>query len=209
VALARAMAPGPRVLLMDEPFSSLDARLRDEVRRYTLAFLRETGTTTVVVTHDPDEAMRLGDRIALLHGGRLIQYGTPDDIYSRPTSLFAARLLGDVNVISGLCAQGCVDTPLGRFCAAHLADGTPAQVCVRPEHLRVASHPTSAHGCVLDRTPLGEIDLVSIAVPGVEAPMRLRVFGRTGLRPGDHVPIEVLPDHGTVLAQDAAFPLIN
>ena len=202
VALARAMAPGPRVLLMDEPFSSLDARLRDEVRRYTLAFLRETETTTVVVTHDPDEAMRLGDRIALLHSGQLVQYGTPDEIYSHPASLCAARLLGDINVFCGQCSHGRVDTPLGRFPAGHLPEGTSAQVCVRPEHLRIATHPTAAHGRVLDRTALGEIDLLSLAVPGVEMPITLRAFGRTGLRPGDRVPIEVLPERCTVLPQD-------
>ena len=209
VALARAMAPGPRVLLMDEPFSSLDARLRDEVRRYTLAFLRETGTTTVVVTHDPDEAMRLGDRIALLHSGRLIQYGAPDEIYTHPASLCAARLLGDVNVLCGLCTHGRVETPLGRFPAGDLPDGTTAQVCVRPEHLRIASHPTAAHGRVLDRTPLGEIDLLCLSVPGVDSPVTLRVMGRTGLRPGDRVPLEVLPEQGTVLPPDPTYSPIS
>jgi iron(III) transport system ATP-binding protein len=204
VALARAMAPGPRVLLMDEPFSSLDARLRDDVRQYTVDFLRETRTTTVIVTHDPAEAMRIGDRIALLNAGRLVQYGPPDEIYSRPTSLFAAQLLGDINVLQGLCTHGRVDTPLGRFTAPHLSDGTLTSVCVRPEHLRVAAHPTTAHGRVIDVTILGEIDSLQLAVPGLDTPVKLRAFGRTGLRPGDHASIEVAAGHALILPHDSS-----
>jgi iron(III) transport system ATP-binding protein len=207
VALARAMAPGPRVLLMDEPFSSLDSSLREQVRRYTVDFLRETGTTTVVVTHDPEEAMRIGDRIALLHAGRLLQYGPPDDIYSRPVSLSAARLLGDTNVLHGLCMHGRVETPLGRFAVPHLPDGTPATVCVRPEHLQLATHPASAHARVVSTTFLGETDLLDLALPGLETPVRLRAFGRTGLQSGDHVGIEVIAGHALILPHDSSEPV--
>ena len=86
VALARALAPRPRILLMDEPFSSLDPRLRDQVREQTVDLLRRTGTTTVLVTHDPIEAMRVADRIGVLSQGRLVQFGTTTDIYQRPCS---------------------------------------------------------------------------------------------------------------------------
>ena len=206
VALARAMAPGPRVLLMDEPFSSLDVRLREDVRRYTLDYLRDTGTTTVIVTHDPDEAMRMADRIALLQRGRLIQYGPPDEIYSHPVSLFAARLVGDVNVLHGICSHGVIDTPLGRFPAAQLDEGVAAQVCVRPEHVRLAVHPAVAHGRVIDRTRLGEIEQLRLAVSGVDLPVIVRVFGRTGTVPGAHVALDILPEDALVLPDDADLP---
>jgi iron(III) transport system ATP-binding protein len=91
LALARAMAPQPRILLMDEPFCSLDTRLREEVRRYTLDFLRASRTTTVIVTHDPEEALRVADRIALLEAGRLLQYATPHEIYTHPNCSAVAQ----------------------------------------------------------------------------------------------------------------------
>jgi iron(III) transport system ATP-binding protein len=204
VALARAMAPGPRVLLMDEPFSSLDVRLREDVRRYTVDILRETRTTTVVVTHDPEEAMAIGDRIALLNAGRLVQIGSPDEIYSQPTSRFAAQLFGDVNVIPGTCVHGQIETPLGQFAAPHIADGMPAHVCIRPEHLRVANHPTTLHARVVDVTFLGEIEAVRLAFPGLETLLTLRAGGRTGLRPGEHTSIEVVPGQVLILPHDSS-----
>ena len=87
VALARALAPRPQMLLMDEPFSSLDGRLRDQVREDTLDLLRESGTTTVIVTHEPDEALRIADRIVILDKGRLVECGTPEALYSRPSTI--------------------------------------------------------------------------------------------------------------------------
>src|SRR5690606_8856765 len=148
VALLRAMAPKPRLLLMDEPFSSLDSRLRDDVRRRTLDFVRASGTTTVIVTHDPDEALRIADRIALLDRGRLVQVGTPEELYCRPQTLFAAQFFSDVAALPGTCSQGCVETPLGRF-GALLADGSGAIACVRPEHLKLAAAPTAISGRVV------------------------------------------------------------
>src|SRR5690606_37279794 len=103
VALLRAMAPKPRMLLMDEPFSSLDSRLRDDVRRRTLELVRGSGTTTVIVTHDPDEALRIADRIALLERGTLVQIGTPEELYFQPRTLFAARFFSDVAALPGTC----------------------------------------------------------------------------------------------------------
>jgi iron(III) transport system ATP-binding protein len=191
VALARAMAPEPRVLLMDEPFSSLDGRLRDEVRSRTLGLLRETATTTIVVTHDPGEAMRIADRIALLHEGRLVQCGAPDDVYGHPATLFAARFFSDVNEIPGRCRGGYVDTPLGRFAAPHLADDTTARVCIRPQHLRVAPAGTGPAARVLRREFLGEVEQLALAVDGLDTPLTLRAFGRTGARPDDTVHLDV------------------
>jgi iron(III) transport system ATP-binding protein len=85
LALARSVAPRPGVLLLDEPFSSLDARLRETVRDETLAVLRETNATSLIVTHDPEEAMVMGDRVALLRHGRIAQIGTAAEIYRNPS----------------------------------------------------------------------------------------------------------------------------
>jgi iron(III) transport system ATP-binding protein len=152
VALARALAPSPRVLLMDEPFSSLDGRLRESVRDATVALLRETGTTAVVVTHDPAEALRLGDRVALLRDGRLVQCDVPEAIYLRPASVFAARFFGDVNELASTCVSGAVDTPFGRVDVAGIADRSPVAVCIRPQDLHMASGPTALRGRVIDTT---------------------------------------------------------
>ncbi len=121
VALARALAPRPAVLLMDEPFSGLDSRLKDSVRAETLAILREARATAVVVTHDAEEAMRMGDRIALLRDGALVQLGTAEDLYHRPASIFAAGFFSEINVfesrVSGECCTNAGRTGQGfGFC---------------------------------------------------------------------------------------------
>jgi iron(III) transport system ATP-binding protein len=191
VALARAVAAKPRLLLMDEPFSSLDGPLRDQVRHETIALLRETRTTTIVVTHEPDEAMRIADRIAVLSDGRLLQFGTVEDIYARPTTAFAARLFSDLNELSGVCLSGCVATPFGTFAAPNLAERAPARVCIRPQHVCIAQRPTNVRGRVLASEFRGEIDQVLVEVEGLAHPVSLRVFGRARLSPGDQIDLEV------------------
>jgi iron(III) transport system ATP-binding protein len=99
VALARALAPKPHVLLMDEPFSNLDHRLRDQIRQSTIDLLIQTATTTVIVTHDPEEALQIADQIILMHQGQIIQIGTPKQLYLQPSTLFAARYFSALNEI--------------------------------------------------------------------------------------------------------------
>ncbi|GAA1899929.1 ABC transporter ATP-binding protein [Lapillicoccus jejuensis] len=101
VALARALAPRPRVVLLDEPFSSLDTDSRRETSAATIAALRAAGTTAVLVTHDPDEAMALADRVAVLHAGKVAQEGPPQEVYHRPVDAVVARALGEANVLAG------------------------------------------------------------------------------------------------------------
>ena len=133
VALARAIAPRPSVLLMDEPFSGLDRRLRENVREETLTILRETRVTTILVTHDPEEAMELSDRIALMRDGRIVQIGPPEELYRRPIDLAAARFFCNVNEVEGRVESGSVVTPLGRFAADGLAEGSEAVAAIRPQ----------------------------------------------------------------------------
>ncbi|MEC9347805.1 MAG: ABC transporter ATP-binding protein [Pseudomonadota bacterium] len=133
VALARALAPQPSLMLMDEPFANLDVTLRNAVRDETLALLKDHGATVLLVTHDPEEAMRMADRIVVMRGGRLVQAGPPDEIYLRPVDDFMARFFGPVNEIAGTVAGGTARTAFGTA-PADLADG-PARVLVRPEGL--------------------------------------------------------------------------
>jgi iron(III) transport system ATP-binding protein len=137
VALARALAPKPRVMLMDEPFSSLDAGLRASLRRQALGLLREAGTATLLVTHDPEEAMAMADRIVVMRAGRPVQTGTPDEIYCRPASRFVAEFLGEANARPGQVQGGAVTTPFGPVPAPRPAEGMAVDVLVRPEALRL------------------------------------------------------------------------
>lgn len=136
VALARALATGPKVMLLDEPFSSLDQRLRSEMREFALDLLREAGTAVVLVTHDPDEAMMMADRIAIMEQGRVLQEGAPLDLYNRPTNLAVAQFFSDLNLWPGRVAGGFVETPIGRVQATGFADGAVVICAIRPEHLR-------------------------------------------------------------------------
>ncbi len=145
VALARALVVEPHVLLLDEPFSNLDAHLRDEMRELILDLQRQSGITTVFVTHDQEEATLLADRVALLLDGALQQHGEPSAFYERPASVAVARFFGGVNFLPGERAGSSVHTPLGCFHVATAAqpDG-PVTLTIRPENVRL---------CCSDRAP--------------------------------------------------------
>ncbi len=180
VALARAIAPRPGVLLMDEPFSGLDRRLRDAVRDETLSVLRETRATCMLVTHDPEEAMRMGDRIALMRKGRLVQLGSADDLYNHPVDLFAARFFSELEDLEASAGDGEVETVFGRFPASGIARGQAVDVCVRPQGILLGEPGEGIAGRVTRRRFLGEVDLVEVAVSGRDRPLqaRLRDGGR-------------------------------
>ena len=175
VALARAIAPRPSVLLMDEPFSGLDPQLRERMREETLAILHETRATSIVVTHDAEEAMRMGDRVALMRKGRVVQTGKALDLYRAPKDIFAARTFSDLNELTAFVEQGSAATPLGRFAANGLPDGAEAIVCVRQRGVRLLDPGKGVPGRVLDARFLGDVALVEIAVQGLDAPIFARV----------------------------------
>ncbi len=175
VALARALAPRPAVLLMDEPFSGLDSRLKDSVRAETLAILRESRATAIVVTHDAEEAMRMADRIALLKDGRLVQSGRAEDLYLKPANLFVAGFFSELNVFQGRVNGHCVDTPIGRVPAPDLADGADATVAVRLTGFDVSETAGEIEARILSRRFLGVVELLELAVSGAEAPVRARI----------------------------------
>jgi iron(III) transport system ATP-binding protein len=139
VALARALARRPQALLLDEPFSSLDATLRARVREEVHGLLREHGVTTVLVTHDQEEALSLADSVAVLRDGRIVQQGVPAELYERPVDERLARFLGAINVLDASFAGGRAETPLGTLALREptAASGTHGLVMVRPEQLDV------------------------------------------------------------------------
>ena len=194
VALARAMAPGPSLMLLDEAFSNLDTHLREDLRTLVLELLRETGTPTVLVTHDADEAIRVADRMHVMRAGRLVQSGTPAEIYARPSDLFVCSFFGQASRFKGWAVGGRVSTPLGTVARPDLADGTAVDVVVRPDAARLVQGPGDAQATVRAFRDLGpacvaELELadgwrISAHVPPGTAPL-----------PGEEVALAVDPTH--------------
>jgi iron(III) transport system ATP-binding protein len=201
VALARAIAPRPSVVLMDEPFSGLDPRLREKMREETLAILHETHATSIVVTHDAEEAMRMGDRVALMRQGGVVQTGKALDLYRAPKDILAARTFSDLNELPARVEQGNAATPLGRFFANGLPDGADAIVCVRQSGVRLLIAGQGVPARVLDARFLGDVALVELAVQGLDAPILARV--RESDVPPKGAEIGVSIDAGAVLVFEA------
>ena len=168
VALARALATDPRVLLLDEPFGALDAQVRKDLRRWLRDIHRETGQTTIFVTHDQDEAMELADRVAILHRGRLEQVGTPDEVYDEPASGFVMSFVGESSAIPVEIAKGgafCAGRPLA-LPASGMADGS-AMLHVRPQAFRlVEGRGEGLHGTVAAIRRAGRSRLAEILLTG-------------------------------------------
>lgn len=133
VALARALAPSPRLVLLDEPFSALDASMRHDISQDVIAILRRTGTTTLLVTHDQQEAMSIADHVVVLLEGRVAQQGSPSEIYDSPACARVARFIGDANLLSALAHDGVVEHALGS--EAWSGPSGQATVLLRPEHM--------------------------------------------------------------------------
>ncbi len=175
VALARALAPRPAILLMDEPFSGLDTRLRENVRSETLAILRETGATAVVVTHDAEEAMRMADTIALLKDGELAQMGTAEELYKTPSNLFVARFFAEMNVFDVRVAAGNVETPLGCFSAGQWSDGENLTAAIRFSAVGVSENGAAVPARIAYRRFLGDYEQFALSVPGVDKLIQARM----------------------------------
>ena len=154
VALARALMTSPRVLLLDEPFSALDAPLRREMRRWVVALQRQAGTTLLLVTHDQEEALAVAERIGFLEGGRLQQVGEPEDFFTRPETLSVARFFGGQNFIEGVQEGFTVQTALGLFDVARQHSG-PVTLTFRPEALEVGATATNSFQAVVRGASFG------------------------------------------------------
>ena len=195
VALLRALAPRPRVLLLDEPFSGLDVTRRAQVREETLSLLQETGVTTLMVTHDPEEAMFMADRILVMRDGQIAQAGTPMETYFQPVDAFVSALFGSVNRLNGVVSGGRVETPLGWFDAPGLTNGTPVQILIRPEGLELSSNSAEAPST-------STIRITSARLIGRSSHLRMSCVAGDGGKIHLHarVPGTFLPDKGTSVA---------
>ncbi|MHA1524932.1 MAG: ABC transporter ATP-binding protein [Alphaproteobacteria bacterium] len=189
VSLARAIAPRPHILLMDEPFSGLDRGLRDDIRDDTATILKESEIASILVTHDPEEAMFMADRIALMRDGRFVQIGPAKDLYLHPIDGAAARSFSEVNEFFGTVANGAVATPVGSFSSAGLGEGTPACVIVRQQAIHLV--PGGFEGEVRAVRFVGDVTRVEVNVAG-EA-VHFREPGLVDLHPGQSVGLGVDP----------------
>lgn len=178
VALARALAPRPGVLLMDEPFSGLDSRLRDTMREQTLAVLRETRATSVIVTHDPEEALRMGDKIVLLHLGKVEQIGTGRELYGAPNSLFAAAFFSELNIFDCVAGNGFTETPMGKIKSAPIEQGAHVAAAIRVGAFDIERHKKSSDGVrgrVLSAQFSGDHEHLRVGVTTCDQPIYARV----------------------------------
>ncbi|KQZ31876.1 iron ABC transporter ATP-binding protein [Mesorhizobium sp. Root552] len=191
VALARALAPKPAVLLMDEPFSNLDRDLRDRIRQDTIDLLRKTGTTAVIVTHDPEEALSSGDRVVLMKSGLIVQAGTGRELHDRPVDRYAAEFFCSFNKVPATYRSGHLETALGRFpCRLDLADGSSAVAFIRPQAISPSRDRTAIAGSILRRSFRGEIEQIELAVPGNDGALIMRTTQPTE---GDHISVVIDP----------------
>ncbi len=179
VALARGLAIEPSLVLLDEPFSSLDASLRATVRRDVLRVLKDSGTTAILVTHDQDEALSLADQVAIIRAGRISQCATPSHLYAKPATPELAREFGNSNFVSGVAKAGAVETPIGTleledssFLNGGVPDGTHLLVLVRPEQIALSSDAHGgrgrAHARVLETEFYGHDAVVRLRATGSE-----------------------------------------
>jgi iron(III) transport system ATP-binding protein len=199
LALARALAPRPRIMLMDEPFSGLDNRLRDGIRDETLSILKEEDTAVLLVTHEPDEAMRMADEIALMRDGKIVQQGAPYNVYTRPIDRAAVAFFSDANVVRAEVSGALAHTAFGRFLAPGVPDGTAVDIVFRPQHVRID----------FDRAGKGPLPTAADGTPARAVVERARFMGNESLVEFcmDHdgsslkatVPNVFMPTAGTVM----------
>ncbi|HEX7099544.1 MAG TPA: ABC transporter ATP-binding protein [Acidimicrobiia bacterium] len=196
VAIARALAPNPDVILLDEPFSNLDASLRARVRSEVAAILREAGTTAVFVTHDQEEALSMSDFVAVMRDGRVVQAARPADLYQNPADDWVAEFLGDADFIECEANAGTVTTPVGVFPTR--LEGR-VRVMIRPESVSV-QRDASGNAVVRDRQYFGHDQLVTVDLANGTT-LRARLGPSPYLQPGDLVSVAV--------TEVSTFPLLN
>jgi iron(III) transport system ATP-binding protein len=206
VALARALAPRPKLVLLDEPFSALDASLRIETRQAVAAILQAAGATALLVTHDQSEALSMGREVAVLRDGVLAQVAPPEVLYREPVDAALAQFVGEAALMPGDVAAGFATCGLGRLELARAAPEGPADVMVRPEQIRFDSRarPGAAEGLVVAVTYYGHDASVAVALdPGAE-PVTARVAGHMAPDEGDRVWLSV---EGPVMAYPRTAPI--
>ena len=200
VALARALVNEPEVLLLDEPMSALDARLRAQVQVELRRLQRKLGQTFILVTHDQSEALVVSDRIAVMSEGRIIQYGTPKDVYEQPKTRFVAEFLGAANLIQGHGLNEGIETEIGYFHLNEEPKWESGSVAIRPERIRITDNSPEKNGvkAQIREAIYRGTNLDLWCDPG---PLRVRATAHRNFEPGDEVWLE-LPPQGLVILDD-------
>ncbi len=203
IALARALAPQPAVLLLDEPFSNLDGHLRQQVRGEVLQVLKDFGATALLVTHDPEEALLMGDHIALMTQGTILQQGAALDLYFAPRNLHVASFFGDVNRLSGYVHNAQLSTSFGPLPVPAVADGTLIEVVIRAEGIRLEpvscdnNNKVSLRATVTKVQLLGGTSLIDLQ-PRTDSmsteTLLARILGASRLAVGTSVQLTLDPD---------------
>ena len=195
VALARALAPDPELVLLDEPFSSLDAALRADTREAVTAALAHAGATALLVTHDQAEALSTGRQVAVLRDGRLAQVATPEVLYRRPVDAELACFVGEAVLLPGMARGGHVACALGDLKLDGSAPEGEVEAMIRPEQIRLSpiGEATGARAQVMAVTFFGHDAEVRLSLSGADPPVALsaRVLGHACPRPGDWVAVQV------------------
>ncbi len=203
VALARSLAPSPRVILLDEPFSNLDADLREELRIETRRILKERGTTAILVTHDQEEAFSLSDRVGVLNQGKLEQVGTPAEVYHRPSSRFVADFVGKADFVSGVIEEGKVLSgiwvfPLNR---EQTIAGRDVDLMIRPDDVDFVVD-AGGHATITDARFLGASIMYKLQLPDGSVIHSVKPSTDV-IPPGTRVQIKVDAAHVVVFQKDA------
>jgi iron(III) transport system ATP-binding protein len=199
VAMARAMVTEPKILLMDEPLSNLDARLREQMRVELRKITKAVGVTTLYVTHDQAEALSLGDKVCVMHDGEIVQTAAPHEVYARPANLFVAQFVGEMNFVQGkVTSPTQVECPLGILpvsVPSGLSAGSPVTLAIRPEHVKLSSRDGAAAslvGAVASRNYLGDAALLEVVINGVT--LMAKLAGDAEFSIGESASVE-LPAH--------------
>lgn len=194
VALARALAPRPSVLLLDEPFSNLDADLMTQMHHEVYTILRELGTTALFVTHDQEEAFMIADRVGILNQGRLEQLGRAEEIYHRPATRFVARFVGKADFLPGRVVEEGIETEIGTL---PNTPGFPAssrvEVMIRPDHIELVPNPMG-NAMLLSRQFRGPDNLVVVQLPS-GATIHSHQSSTLNLHPGDRAKVVARTTH--------------
>lgn len=204
VAMARAMVTEPNILLMDEPLSNLDARLRDQMRVELKKITKSIGVTTLYVTHDQAEALSLGDKVCVMNEGEILQVGLPHEVYSRPQSLFVAKFVGEMNFVKGtVSGSDRVASPLGEVCVpvpTSCQTGNPVTLAVRPEHLKIVrlskENSEGVQGKITSKNYLGDAALLEVEVNKVS--LIVKLAGDLDFAVGETVEMLIPPDRWRV-----------
>lgn len=196
VAFTRAIVPRPGILFLDEPFSGLDQRLRETMRQETLGLLRDTQATCLLVTHDPEEAMLIGDRIVLMDKGTIVQDGSPKDLYYKPKNIFAAEFCSSLFKFETKTKNKIAHAPIGKIAAPGFGDGCKVVVAVRPQGFGIVDPSKGVRATITGKRFFGVAAMMDVQISGLESPLTIRARDHTR---------EIGEDVGIVVNETEAF----